>query len=52
MIDPFVILAPILLLAVIALLGFVGCASLLGVDDVTYKTTPVSVMGHTTAAAD
>src|SRR5712692_2123919 len=36
MIDPFVILAAVLLLAVIALLRFVGCASLLGLDDVKY----------------
>ena len=37
MIDPFLILAPILFLAVIALLGFVGCAALLGIDDVSYS---------------
>jgi hypothetical protein len=36
MIDPFVILAPVLLLAVVALLRFVGCATLLGIDDVAY----------------
>ncbi len=36
MIDPFVILAPVLLLAVVALLRFVGCAAILGLDDVTY----------------
>src|ERR1700737_3229536 len=53
MIDPFVILAPILLLAVIALLRFVGCASILGVDDVAYTTTAprmISFLGNTKAA--
>ncbi len=36
MVDPFVILAPVLLLAVVALLRFVGCAGILGLDDVKY----------------
>ncbi len=40
MIDPFVILAPVLLLAVVALLRFVGCAAVLGLDDVTYAPAP------------
>ncbi len=33
MIDSFVLLAPIYLLGVIALVGFVGCAQVIGVDD-------------------
>ncbi len=36
MIDPFAILAPVLLLAVIALLRFVGCSTLAGIDDISY----------------
>jgi len=45
MLDLFVILTPLLLLGVMFLLGFVGCASLLGVDDISYAdalaiTTP------------
>ncbi len=43
MVDPFVILAPVLLLAVVALLRFVGCASLLGIDDVAYAPPPITV---------
>src|SRR5712692_6096110 len=39
MIDPFVLLAAVLLLAVIALLRFVGCAGLLGIDPIDYKST-------------
>ncbi len=39
MIDPFMLLGAILLLPVIALFGFVGCAALLGLDDVEYKST-------------
>lgn len=37
MIDPFVLLAPLLLLPVFALVRFVGCAGLLGLDDVKYS---------------
>jgi len=33
MIDPFVLLTPILLLGVIALVGFVGCAGIIGIDE-------------------
>src|SRR5215475_13719548 len=33
MIDAFVILTPILLLTIVALLGFTGCATILGADD-------------------
>ena len=40
MIDLFVLLAPALLLGVIALLGFVGCAQLAGVDDWEPGGTP------------
>lgn len=36
MVDPYVFLAAVLLLAVVALLRFVGCATILGVDDVAY----------------
>ena len=39
MIDPFVILAAVLLLAVIALLRFVGCATLAGIEDISYAPT-------------
>ena len=35
MIDGFVVLTPILLLAIVALLGFVGCDQLLGLNQVT-----------------
>jgi hypothetical protein len=35
MIDPFVLLTPILLLAVLALLGFVGCNQVYGIHDTT-----------------
>jgi len=42
MIDPFVILAPVLLLAVVALLRFVGCAAILGLDDVQYTGAPAA----------
>lgn len=38
MIDPYVILTPVLLLAVIALLRFVGCDKLFGID--TIKVSP------------
>ena len=40
MIDPFVLLAAVLLLAVVALLRFVGCATLAGIDDISYAPTP------------
>lgn len=33
MMDPFVLLTPILLLVVIALVGFVGCAGIVGIDE-------------------
>src|SRR5262245_26029814 len=38
MIDPFVILAPILLLAVVTLLGFVGCDSVFGLVHLSDST--------------
>src|SRR5713101_1128280 len=38
MIDPFVLLAPVLLLAVIALLRFVGCDGVFGIGLVTAQT--------------
>lgn len=37
MIDPFVILAPVLLLAVVALLRFVGCDQVLGLQPITVQ---------------
>src|SRR6266545_7870026 len=40
MIDPFVLLAPIFLLAVIALLGFVGCNQIYGLDETVPKEKP------------
>lgn len=39
MLDPFVFLAPVLLLPVVALLRFVGCAAIIGLDDVAYTGT-------------
>lgn len=39
MIDLFVLLTPILLLGVIALVGFVGCSTLIGVEDWTPTTS-------------
>lgn len=42
MIDSFVLLAPILLLGVIALAGFVGCATLAGIDDWSPQGGPTS----------
>jgi hypothetical protein len=36
MIDPFVLLTPVLLYAVVSLLRFVGCAAILKLDDVQY----------------
>lgn len=41
MIDPFVLLAPILLLAVVALLRFVGCNQVFGLDE-TALDTPIT----------
>ena len=38
MIDPFLLLTPILLLPIIWLLRFTGCAAILGIDDVTYAS--------------
>src|SRR5712692_4728674 len=38
MIDPFVILAPVLLLAVVALVRFVGCATILDLQPITYAS--------------
>jgi len=55
MIDPFVILAPVLLLPVVALLRFVGCAAILNIDDVTYAPkpgTPVRINCGGLAVAD
>jgi hypothetical protein len=40
MLDPIVLLSAVLLLPVVALLGFTGCAALLGLDDVTYGSPP------------
>ena len=40
MIDPFLILTPILLLPIIWLLRFTGCAAILDIDDVTYGSAP------------
>src|SRR5262245_13106357 len=40
MIDPFVLLTPVLLYAVVSLLRFIGCAGLLGLDDVAYDSGP------------
>jgi hypothetical protein len=40
MIDPFLLLAPILLLPIVGLLRFTGCAAILGIDDVTYGPAP------------
>src|SRR5262249_52685011 len=37
MIDLFVILTPFLLLAVICLLGFVGCAAIAGIGNIQYQ---------------
>jgi hypothetical protein len=50
MIDPFVILAAILLLPVVALLRFVGCAAILDIDSIQYrsKTTPQVVLDSST----
>jgi hypothetical protein len=49
-IDTFVLLTPVLLLGVIALLRFVGCATLLGVEDVSYappaSTPPPQKVTH------
>ncbi len=42
MIDGFVILTPILLLAVIALLGFVGCDRVLGLNYINPPMSPVT----------
>lgn len=58
MIDGFVILTPILLLAVIALLGFVGCDQVLGLPalgpEVTHVQTTVNTgqKGKTTLTSD
>jgi hypothetical protein len=40
MIDPFLLLTPILLLPIIWLLRFTGCAAILGIDDVAYGSSP------------
>jgi len=40
MIDPFLLLTPILLLPIVGLLRFTGCAAILGIDDVTYGSAP------------
>lgn len=40
MIDPFTLLAPLYLLGVIALLGFVGCAQILGIPEETHVWVP------------
>ena len=43
MIDPFLLLAPLLLVPIVALLRFTGCAAILGIDDVTYGAAPPPV---------
>lgn len=45
MIDPFVLLAPVLLLVIMALFRFVGCAAVLGLDEVQYIPTKPTVTG-------
>jgi hypothetical protein len=40
MIDPFVLLTPILMLAIIALLGFVGCNQVFGLEETTVYEPP------------
>lgn len=50
MIDWFVILTPILLLFVIALLGFVGCDQVLGLTEVTPAVTHVQTTVQTGAS--
>lgn len=37
MIDPFIVLTPILLLGVVALLGFAGCSNLFGITKIPYS---------------
>jgi hypothetical protein len=49
MVDPYVILAPVFLLLVVALLRFVGCALLLGVDDVQYASPALDSISPTSA---
>jgi hypothetical protein len=51
MIDGFVILTPILLLAVVALLGFVGCDKLLGLGTVSPMTSVMHVQTVVKSAA-
>ena len=52
-IDPFVLLAPVLLLAVIALLRFVGCDGVFGLQTVTYpKPTILSFAPPSAAVGD
>jgi hypothetical protein len=40
MIDPFVLLTPILMLGVLALVRFVGCNQIFGLDDTTLRADP------------
>ena len=44
MIDAFVLLTPILVLGIIALLGFVGCNQVLGLDPTTEVPTVESIV--------
>lgn len=46
MIDPFVIVAPVLLLAVIALLRFIGCNQVFGLDETVLTPPPMTVVQH------
>ena len=50
MIDVFVILTPILLLAIVALLGFVGCANVLGLSPITPPVQHVQTTVNTGAS--
>jgi hypothetical protein len=51
MLDPFVILAPILLLPVVALLGFVGCAAIIGLNQGILYTPVLKFLGSAMAVS-
>jgi hypothetical protein len=51
MLDPFLILAPILLLLVVALLGFVGCAQIVGLQSGILYTPVLKLLGSAFATS-
>jgi hypothetical protein len=53
MFDPFLLLTPILMLGVVALLGFVGCNLVYGLDETKVKQPPPAPVNlHVTAVGD